>query len=963
MKKKLTVNDLAIGNLKARKKQYITMIIGIMLAMILSSSIVFFLFSATETRIAGEEKIIGYQDAIIAAENFDESEYKKLIDKNYITSYAFAHNIGYAYTQNENVTSGICWLEDDAKEKSNQIFLEGRYPAADDEIAIERSTLLNFGIPKAKIGDKIKLNIKPQNGCDTLDESIAKEYTLVGIVSDKASNLDRWGYMGETVTVDAPSLFVKQGTPIFEGGKELLVSYVSFNYDGLKAAQKKLAKSDPEVEYYDEDVIMRAYLEDETGGIYKFNTRRVDRYNILSSFDELFPGGDVMSLVVFVMIFAACIAIINAFNSNLKDRKQQIGMMRAVGTTKRQIINIYGREAFIISLIVTPLSVLISYLLVKLALNLISDETVMSKSIWALPLAAVVNIIVVMLAAYIPLKSASRITPMQAIRNIKNNRKAKTRKIKTKKQFDTARLWAKRSLTFYKGSHITVSIILCATVLFSCVSSSAIAYSKDNLNNLPFDYILTDNEARSYDYYNYTNSQDGITQSEYQQIYSKPYVSEVQGCKITNVNLLVDEYNDIMNAECADDIVSLQLVKNNGTNNWNWPKSAEEYKSTYDEGINSNIYFSEERREYDSYYKYKEKLQIGDDKEFYSLLLNGNEDKSIKKLEDKVIDGRIDYDKLSSGEEVILISPQKLEIRMKFHKNGGYGMMAATDDDLSKMELGYKTVLTAECPYKAGDTLELLVANAEVKLNSDNESDYDSCNIKSVKKYTVKIGAIVSPNIDNFYDASFSSFSGFGLMTNIQGINKFDPSSKYYKLNINTSGELDEERNIEITEDLEYFKASGNSRWLESNYAYITNQKDNTRTLLAAMICATIIGFAICTSIINNSITSKIRENKKVIGMLRTVGADTGALVKSFILQMLSMFGWGIGLGYGIYLLVMLAIQIAKKIFLNWFIELSFSPWFSLGMTALMFIICSINLYAKIKKEMKNSIIENIREL
>ena len=40
------------------------------------------------------------------------------------------------------------------------------------------------------------------------------------------------------------------------------------------------------------------------------------------------------------------VVIVNAFNSNLKERKKQIGMLRAVGATKRQIISIFGREAF-----------------------------------------------------------------------------------------------------------------------------------------------------------------------------------------------------------------------------------------------------------------------------------------------------------------------------------------------------------------------------------------------------------------------------------------------------------------------------------------------------------------------------------------------------------------------------------------------------------------------------------------
>ena len=41
-RQKLTINKLAFGNLKARRKQYTLMIIGILLAMIFSSGTLFF---------------------------------------------------------------------------------------------------------------------------------------------------------------------------------------------------------------------------------------------------------------------------------------------------------------------------------------------------------------------------------------------------------------------------------------------------------------------------------------------------------------------------------------------------------------------------------------------------------------------------------------------------------------------------------------------------------------------------------------------------------------------------------------------------------------------------------------------------------------------------------------------------------------------------------------------------------
>ena len=124
------------------------------------------------------------------------------------------------------------------------------------------------------------------------------------------------------------------------------------------------------------------------------------------------------------------------------------------------------------------------------------------------------------------------------------------------------------------------------------------------------------------------------------------------------------------------------------------------------------------------------------------------------------------------------------------------------------------------------------------------------------------------------------------------------------------------------------------------------------------MIAIVILFFSICASIVNNALTAKIRQSKREIGTLRAVGASVKEITQSYIRQLLSMFGWGCGIGFGGYIIGNAIIKYAIE---N--INLSFEIWQAALIVALLFLICSINLYAKIKKEMKNSIVENIREL
>ena len=70
------------------------------------------------------------------------------------------------------------------------------------------------------------------------------------------------------------------------------------------------------------------------------------------------------------------------------------------------------------------------------------------------------------------------------------------------------------------------------------------------------------------------------------------------------------------------------------------------------------------------------------------------------------------------------------------------------------------------------------------------------------------------------------------------------------------------------------------------------------------------------------------------------------------------MFVWGCSAGFVGYIISHIAIVAYFKDQ-----SLTFEIWQAMLIIAVLFLICSINLYAKIKKEMKNSIVENIREL
>ena len=931
IKNKLTINQLAVGNLKHRKKQYAIMIIGIILAMTFSGSVIFFMFSASETYRQRALSEIGYQDAIIYIENFTENDYKTAIKDGAITDYGIAHTIGYAYTQEDAQSLGasVAWLDDKAKEISNQIFLKGSYPAKDNEVAIENRVLYKLGYKDAKLGDTIRLKLKVQDSSEGNNylNTVDKKYKLVGIVSDKKEYIQTMYSEYDEYDTLIPAVFVAKNTDVELGGKEKITAYVIRNDDYT---------------CYDEDI--DDYVHNFQNYFYEHRSPQdcdmdindvtvVNRLQ-LTSFGSIASSTEYLVLIIVILAIASCVAIINSFNTNLKERKKQIGMLRAVGTTKKQIINIFGREAFIISLIATPVSVLISYVLVKILIGIMSDEAVMSNSIWSLAVAAVVDIGVVMLSALIPLLAATKITPMQAIRNIDNTRKVKTKNIKSKLEFNVPNHIASRNAKFYKGGKTAVSIILSATILFSSIGFSYLAYEKENVNNLDSDYRLSiSNGVESC--YNTASNLIGLNETERQDIAAMPYITNVSGEK--GIASVIDSENSkYMRVLNYENYLELDLEK--------YDKKTS-YEMAKDQVLNGkqSEYFEADMKKM----KIKKYMLPA---EMYSY-----DNDLLSKIESKVYAGKINYDKLASGEEIILVAPKKATFYLKISSDSSYSTCVRGEGYTGSNSIGMKEIVSAECPYKVGDTLDITIAVMDWIEHEDGEGETV---VKDLIKKSVKIGAMISPDdVDNMGYA----FSNFRIMTNHKGMNSFYPNLKYTSLRMDSDIEIDDEIDEQIMDDLTHYKDKY-SGWLSSNYQYVQAQENSTKSMFITLFAMIVICFVICASIINNIITARIRENKRVIGTLRAVGASQSDLIKSYIYQLLSMFGIGVAVGYIGYLLFYFVLK-AFSLKMDFNFEFLFNPWYSVIMTVILFVMCTVNIWSKIRKETKNSIIENIREL
>ncbi len=924
-KKKLTVNRLAMGNLKARKKQYTLMIIGIILAMIFSSGVMFFGF----TMLSSLQEItnISYGTQNIFLHNAEEFDFDSAKNNKVISEYGIAASIGFIYTNDdEGGGTPLAKLDDKAKEISYLTVKEGKYPENIGEIALEKDALLRLKMLGAKVGDEITVTMKIADGEGYLPETVEKTYKLVGILADKRCNLED-AYSGNNY----PAAFVCDSEKVELGGKENLSAYVKFysKTNGYDKFKDEFINQGFKNEYGNAD-----------NDLYYFTF--ANQHIFYSGTDE---KSDITLTMIFalvlagVLMIASCTGIVNAFNSNLQERRKQIGLMRAVGATRRQIITVFGREALLISLMTVPVSLVVSYFASKGIISLMGDNFIFIPNFGVLIACGAFSVICVMASAMIPLLRASRTPPMQAIRNTDLSRKMKNKRIRSRKNFNAPKLLAGRNLMFYRFKHIGVSVVLAATIVVSCFGfpwiTAELEWSENYINefadyeiecsggsvnsqilNLNFDYFAT-----------------GFSENDRQEILSHPYVSSVEGVKMCNANLLVDEYSEYLTVL---DYGGSARFDNDSFDRFSM--SFEEFMKMYDDKVKPE------------YSTFKEKF--GYTKELFPVSLHAVDvEKIMSGIDNDKIKGEINIDKLNSGEEIILFACDEIGF-FKDDKQGSMGSNSIDGDETKERLATLKARATNE--YKVGDTVTLSVLRSGI-----SEENYvpNSVPVDTTRKdKEFRIGAIIKEAPPATMHNEFMDF-----YTTIEGFSSFVENYPYMNMDITLKEECTAEINGEMMQILNQY-VSGSNHYLRSRFKNNEENKMMYKGLLIALLSVVILFFSICASVINNSLTAQIRDGKREIGTLRAVGASARELTQSYFKQLLSMFGWGCSAGFGLYTFIWILMYFAAKSS-DRTLDYNYEIWQAALICIALLAVCFVNLYSKVKKQMKYSIVENIREL
>lgn len=369
--------------LRAKRKRTALTLIGIILSVSLISAIGFFLRSMQEAQIQDMKNTYGSWHVVY--KNVDDSLITKIKNNPVVVSSGL-----YAAGSATNINGDLKVKEvlgDTGSLKLLPYKLEeGRFPKAKGEVAVE-SWFLDRIKSDGKLGDIIKV--------------AGKEYTLVGILNDTYANQNEG--IGELVTF---------GTVQNKNQRLLLVQLnpdkrLQENINELK----KLANKD--------DVQENQLL------------------IVAQGFDM--PQGmiSIVIVIIGIVVISTIAVIYNAFHIGVVDRVKQFGLLRAVGSTPKQIRKIIFREAALLASIGVPIGLgfgIAALYGINLAFKIIGGDNLVliypKISVDVVILSTIIGLVSIFISALLPALYAGRISPLVAIssRNSITKEKLKRRK-------------------------------------------------------------------------------------------------------------------------------------------------------------------------------------------------------------------------------------------------------------------------------------------------------------------------------------------------------------------------------------------------------------------------------------------------------------------------------------------------------------------------------------------------------
>lgn len=466
-------------SLKKNRTRTIVTIIGIILSMTLFTAVIEGANSGIVYMRDMVKEMEGSYHGFVS--NLNQEQLEKLKNNSDIDKVAYLDDQGVAIFNSENPEKPyirIAGMSENLEKLVSVKLKQGRMPENENEIIIPDNILTNGGMSFSE-GEEIELALgtreadgeiinpdmaKRENVEETLVNTVSKKYKIVGVYNRLSYELD------SRESASYLALTVDNKTNIYENVNALFTVKKLSDYD--KVASKLKTNLGVDAVYSHRDLL----------GLYG-----VLGGSAIADTIKLFAG-----FLIALIVVGSVSLIYNSFAISVSERTKQIGILKSVGATKKQIRACIRYEATVLSLIAIPIGIIIGCLGMGITLYFLRDNFSATSygysdiqiklviSPIGLVLAAIICYITTLIAAWIPARRAIKITPLDAIRqttDIKvSPKQLKTSKL-TLKLFGFEAMMAKKNFKRNKKKYNFTIISIAASIILFITTSSFCAYA------------------------------------------------------------------------------------------------------------------------------------------------------------------------------------------------------------------------------------------------------------------------------------------------------------------------------------------------------------------------------------------------------------------------------------------------------------------------------------------------------
>ncbi|QHI72525.1 ABC transporter permease [Aminipila terrae] len=509
-----TINNLALKSFQSNKLRNVFVIIAITLTTILFTSV----FTIGSSLIGSLQESTMRQVGSSAHgtyKNLTPDEYKKISKNKSIENIGYSVVLGYA--ENKELVkrpSEIRYTSSAWQAKSMfALPTSGRLPKAANEIAADDIVLKSLGIP-CELGQHVTLEYLIDN------KKITDTFTLVG-------------FWKEDSVIPASEIWL---SPAYVKNK--LIGYRGYNIYGTINADVTFKNS-----FFIESKMQKVVSEsglpiDEikygVNWAYAGHGGSTDLTTILS-----------VSGMIGLIILSGYLIISNIFYISIVKDIQYYGLLKAVGTTSRQIRKIIGKQAGILCCIGIPIGLAAGFLVGKVltpvvlsSFNLITIIIPINPAIFIG--AAMFSAITVYISIRKPSRIAAKVSAIEALRNSDNTIKVH-KKIKKSKKISPFRM-AKENVFRNRKKMIMVTVSLSLSlIILNCAYSIVKGFDMDKYlsNSMVKDFAVAD--AAYFNVYKCYRGEQTLNKEFLKELYSQEGIKETGNIYFCQINYNIDD--------------------------------------------------------------------------------------------------------------------------------------------------------------------------------------------------------------------------------------------------------------------------------------------------------------------------------------------------------------------------------------------------------------------------------------